>query len=85
LFEGRAPPPALLTPANPNQNPTNPQNPQKQQVKKEVDEAVEAAKASPTPPDHWLWKNVYKNADHVALRNIDGSPVTPVYDPDYKQ
>jgi len=55
------------------------------EVKKEVDEAVEAAKASPTPPDHWLWKNVYKDASNVALRNIDGSPVTPVYDPDYKQ
>ena len=46
---------------------------------------MEAAKASPTPPDHWLWKNVYKDASNVALRNIDGSPVTPVYDPDYKQ
>jgi TPP-dependent pyruvate/acetoin dehydrogenase alpha subunit len=52
-------------------------------VKKEVDAAVEESKSAQTPPDDWLWRNVYVAAENTALRAVDGSMVTPKYDPTY--
>ncbi|KAG1679790.1 hypothetical protein FOA52_012701 [Chlamydomonas sp. UWO 241] len=52
-------------------------------VKKEVDAAVEAAKAAPIPPEHWRHRNIYADPTNCSLRLIDGTYITPDYDPTY--
>ena len=39
--------------------------------------------AAQTPPDSWLWKNVYVDSTNVRLRNVEGALVQPQYDPTY--
>eukprot|EP00878_Enallax_costatus_P014023 GHUV01014665.1.p1 GENE.GHUV01014665.1~~GHUV01014665.1.p1 ORF type:complete len:357 (+),score=98.97 GHUV01014665.1:412-1482(+) len=52
-------------------------------VKKEVDSAVEESKAAATPPDDWLYKNIYVKNDNIRLRDVQGRLVQPHYDPTY--
>jgi hypothetical protein len=39
--------------------------------------------AAQTPPDAWLWRNVYVDSSNVRLRDIEGDLVQPKYDPTY--
>jgi hypothetical protein len=39
--------------------------------------------AAATPPDSWLWRNVYVDSSNVALRTVEGNLIKPVYDPTY--
>lgn len=53
-------------------------------VKKEVDAAVDFAKGGTTPPDSWLWYNIYADPGAATMRDIDGSYVPTKFDPSYK-
>ncbi|WIA18263.1 hypothetical protein OEZ85_009731 [Tetradesmus obliquus] len=52
-------------------------------VKKEVDTAVEEGKAAATPPNEWLWRNVYVAPANMDMRTVEGTYVQPTYDPTY--
>lgn len=39
--------------------------------------------AAATPPDEWLFRNVYMKPDNVLLRTVEGEFVQPAYDPTY--
>jgi hypothetical protein len=41
------------------------------------------AQSAPTPPDNWLWRNVYMDNANVELRTVAGELVHPIYDPSY--
>lgn len=42
-----------------------------------------ALQAAQTPPDAWLWRNVYVDSSNVRLRDIEGDLIQPKYDPTY--
>jgi hypothetical protein len=45
--------------------------------------AAVSLQAAATPPDSWLWKNVYVDSTNTLLRTVEGTLVQPLYDPSY--
>lgn len=45
--------------------------------------ALACVQAAATPPNEWLWRNVYVAPANMDMRTVEGTYVQPTYDPTY--